>query len=64
MEEPVIQEDWPCDKASGHVIFLTSRSNCWADDYIDQRSNAEVEQAKINREAEQLAQLELDESMD
>jgi hypothetical protein len=64
MEEPVIQEDWPSDKASGHVILLTSRSNRWANDYIDQRSDAEVEQAKINRESELLAQLELDERID
>ena len=43
MEDYRIQEDWPCDPSSGHVILLTSRSNRWATDYLDHRTQEDID---------------------
>ena len=53
MEDYRIQEDWPCDNSSGHVILLTSRENRWALDYLDHRTEEEYENELRQRLARQ-----------
>jgi hypothetical protein len=37
-ENPGIQEDWPNNDSSGHVIWVLSRSkHCWADYFVSHK---------------------------